>query len=125
MSDIIIPGVTSKINSEKIIEGLMKVERIPLDRLEKQNEENREKKQIWQDLNRKLAVFRDSSRKLYSFQNPFEDKTVISSDQSIISASAGRGAAIENRELKILETAKADKFASGLVDRNKKIDAGV
>ncbi len=41
MSDITIPGVTSKINSDKIIEGLLKVERIPLERLEKRNELNK------------------------------------------------------------------------------------
>ena len=44
MSDITIPGVTSKFNSEKIIEGLLKVERIPLDRLEERNELDKTKK---------------------------------------------------------------------------------
>lgn len=34
MSDLIIPGVTSKYNTDKMIEKLMEVERIPLNRLE-------------------------------------------------------------------------------------------
>ena len=33
MSDISIPGVTSKYNTDKMIDALVKAERVPLDRL--------------------------------------------------------------------------------------------
>ena len=124
MSDITIPGVTSKFNTEKIIEGLLKVERIPLERLEERNALNNNKKQIWQDLNRKITSLRDSSKKLYSFQNPFEDKNVISSDDSVLTAVASRDALVEKREIKILKTAKADKFISKPVEKDLKLKAG-
>ncbi len=124
MSDITIPGVTSKINSDKIIEGLLKVERIPLERLEKRNELNNNKKKVWQDLNRKISTFRDSAKELYSFQNPFEDKNAESSDTSVMTATAARDAVVEKRSIKILKTAKADKLISKPVDKDFKLKSG-
>ncbi len=124
MSDISIPGVTSKINSDKIIEGLMKVERIPLERLEEKNELSKKQKQTWLDLNRKLTTLRDSSRKLYSFQNPFEDKKVFSSDESSLTASAERNAAVEKRDIRIMAIAEADRFVSRPVSKKEKVEQG-
>ena len=122
MSDISIPGVTSKINSDKIIEGLMKVERIPLERLEEKNELSKKQKQTWLDLNRKLTTLRDSSRKLYSFQNPFEDKKVFSSDESSLTATAERNAAVEKRDIRVLAIAEADRFVSRPVSKKEKVE---
>ncbi|MDX9800900.1 MAG: flagellar filament capping protein FliD [Spirochaetia bacterium] len=124
MSDLTIPGVTSKFNTEKIIEGLMKVERIPLERLEEKNELSKKQKQTWLDLNRKLTTLRDSSRKLYSFQNPFEDKIAFSSDETLLTASAERNAAVEKREIKIVATAAADRFVSLPIPKKEKVEPG-
>jgi len=124
MSDITIPGVTSKVNSDKIIENLMKLERIPLERLEEKNKLSKKQKQVWQILNRKITVTRDSARKLYSFQNPFDDKKAISSDDSVLTATATRGASVENKNLKVIEVASADKFSSKPLSRNEQVDAG-
>ncbi len=125
MSDITIPGVTSKFNSDKIIEGLMKVERIPLERLEKRNELNNTTKKVWQDLNRKISTFRDSAKDLYSFQNPFEDKNANSSDTAVLTATATRDAVVEKRNIKVIKTAKSDKFISRSIDRNFKLKGGI
>ncbi|MCL2294741.1 MAG: flagellar filament capping protein FliD [Spirochaetes bacterium] len=124
MSDLIIPGVRSNINSERMIEGLMKIERIPLERLEARNELSRQERQVWQTLNRKIGLVRDSARHLYSFQNPFDDKRVISSDSSVLTATATRGAIIESRNLKVVETASADRFRSNPIPRNERVEAG-
>ena len=124
MSDITIPGVTSKFNSDKIIEGLLKVERIPLERLEKRNELNNTRKKVWQDLNRKVKTFRDSAKDLYSFNNPFEDKKAESSDSSVLTAIAARDAVVEKRNIKVVKKASADKFISRPVDRDFKLKSG-
>ena len=71
MSDISIPGVNSKYGTDKMIEGLMDVERIPLRRLEDQKETYEDQKKIWRNINLSLSRFRDSSRELFGFQNPF------------------------------------------------------
>ncbi|MCL2792800.1 MAG: flagellar filament capping protein FliD [Spirochaetaceae bacterium] len=124
MSDLIIPGVTSRVNSDKIIENLMKLERIPLERLEQRNEVSRQQREVWQLLNRKIGLVRDSSRLLYSFQNPFDDKRVTSSDPSVLTATATRGAAIENRSLRVVEIASADRFVSRPIPRNEQVESG-
>ncbi|MCL2704881.1 MAG: flagellar filament capping protein FliD [Spirochaetaceae bacterium] len=124
MSDITIPGVTSKVNSDKIIENLMKLERIPLERLEDKNKLSKKQKQVWQILNRKITLVRDSSRKLYSFQNPFDDKRAISSDDSVLTATAIRGASVENKSIKVIEVASADRFSSKPISKNEQVDAG-
>ena len=124
MSDITIPGVTSKINSDKIIENLMKLERIPLERLEDRNRLSKQQRQVWQILNRKITLVGDSARALYSFQNPFEEKRATSSDDSVVTAVASRAASIENRSIKIVEIAAADRFNSNPIPRNEQVEAG-
>lgn len=124
MSDIIIPGVTSKINSDKMIENLLKLERIPLERLEEKKELGKEQKKIWLDLNRKITNLRDSSKTLYSFQNPFDDKVAASSNESILTAVASRNAMEEKRDIKVVKIANADKFVSRPIPSTTKVEAG-
>jgi len=71
MSDISIPGVNGKYNTEKLIEALMEVEKQPLERVEAQQETNKSQRSVWQDINRRLSQFSDEAKNLYGFQNPF------------------------------------------------------
>ena len=73
MSDISIPGVTNKYNTEKIIKGLVNAEKIPLTRMERDRDTLKKRKTVWQDLNRRLSTLRDDAKQLYGFQNPFEE----------------------------------------------------
>ncbi len=112
MSDISIPGVNSKYNTEKMIEALMEVERQPLKRLEDQQEKNKEQRTVWQDLNRRLSQFRDEARNLYGFQNPFFEKTVSSSDEGVLTASVKREAKPVTQEVLVKQVAQGDRFLS-------------
>ena len=78
MSDITIPGVTSRFNTDKIVEDLMKVERIPVDRMEESVEQYETKKDKWQTINRNLTNLGESSKALYGFDNPFLERDAIS-----------------------------------------------
>ena len=91
MSDISIPGVTSKYDTQKLIEDLMKVERIPRDRAAASLENVKLQKTVWLDLGRRLSSLRDSARTLYSFQNPFNERIATSSDPAILTATATTG----------------------------------
>ncbi|MDR2370673.1 MAG: flagellar hook protein, partial [Treponema sp.] len=93
MSDIYVPGVKSRFNTEKLIEDLMKVERAPRDRVEKNVESLETSKGYWQEVGRRISSLRDSSQQLYSFQNPFNERRASSQDESVITASATREAA--------------------------------
>ena len=116
MPDISIPGVKSRFETEKIVEGLMKVERLPKQRIEKTNETLAAQKTNWQNLGRRITQLREDSRLLYSYQNPFNDKSAVSSDEGALGASASREADNQRHEFMVKQTAAADRFLSKPLD---------
>jgi len=92
MSDVYMPGVKSRFNSEKIIEDLMKLERAPKEKTEKKIDEQQARITWWQDLGRRVTSFRESAQMLFSFQNPFSERTAISSNDRVITAAVNRNA---------------------------------
>ncbi|MBT3274731.1 MAG: flagellar filament capping protein FliD [Spirochaetales bacterium] len=126
MSDISIPGVpgTSKYNTEKMVEELMAVERIGMERMESELEETKIVKKAWQTVNRSLARVRDASKALYGFENPFNDRISNSSDESILTATATREASPESTEITVESLAGRDRFLSGTLDRDFEVNEG-
>jgi flagellar hook-associated protein 2 len=124
MSDVYIPGIKSRFNSEKIIEDLMKLERIPKERSERNVGRLETEKSYWQEVGRRMNALRDSARSLYSFQNPFNERIVRSSDESIISGTAVREAVEQERNFIIKQTAQADRFLSRPLEENFKVGSG-
>ncbi|QEN05753.1 hypothetical protein EW093_13915 [Thiospirochaeta perfilievii] len=124
MSDIAIPGFSSDSNSAKMIENLMKAKRIPLEKMEIKQEEYTDLKGIWQDLNVTLSKLSDSANKLYGFENPFNEKSVISSNESILTAETERTAIDENLSFIIESIATTDKFVSYQIDSEAKVQKG-
>lgn len=124
MSDISIPGVKSKYDTAKIIEGLMAVERIPLTRSQARLEEIRLQRTVWLDLNRRMSSLRESARSLFSFQNPFNERTASSSDESVLTGTATREAIEETKSFIVKRTASADRFMSDAVPADAKVPKG-
>jgi flagellar hook-associated protein 2 len=124
MSDVYIPGVKSRFNSEKIVEDLMKIERIPRDRTQNNLDNLRVQKTYWQEVGRRITSLRDSSRLLYSFQNPFNEKLGRSADDSVITATATRDALEQSLSFTVKQTAQADRFLSQPLDEKTRIEAG-
>ncbi|AEF83190.1 flagellar filament capping protein FliD [Leadbettera azotonutricia] len=124
MSDVYIPGVKSRFNTEKIIEDLMKVERIPKDRAEKNVDRLTTEKGYWTDVGRRMSALRDSARSLYSFQNPFNDRIVNSSDEWAITGTATREAVEQERFFTVKQIAQADRFLSTPLDDKFKVESG-
>lgn len=124
MSDISIPGLSSKYNTPKIIEDLMKVERKPLERMEGEVTTYQEEKKLWQDFNRRASTLQRSAKKLYSFENPFSEKVVTSSQEKALTATATRQADFAEYKLEVLELARGDKFLSGSIPQDYRVPAG-
>ncbi|GHT63112.1 flagellar hook-associated protein 2 [Spirochaetia bacterium] len=124
MSDIYVPGVKSRFDTEKLIDGLMKVERIPRDRTEKNIESLESQKTYWQEIGRRINTLRDSARLLYSFQNPFNERIGNSADSSVITATATREAVERDYRFTVKQIAQADRFLSRPLEDNFKVDAG-
>ncbi|MDR1586170.1 MAG: flagellar filament capping protein FliD [Treponema sp.] len=124
MSDVYIPGVKSRFDTEKIIQDLMKVERVPKERVEKNVESLETEKTYWQEIGRRINTLRDSARQLYSFQNPFNERLAFSSDESAITGTATREAAEEAYHFTVKQQAQADRFLSSPLDEKFTVEKG-
>lgn len=125
MSDFSIPGVTSKYKTSEIIDKLMEVERIRLTRMEDEVDTFKKQKSVWLSLNRKISTFRDNSRELYSFQNPFSSKIAESSVTGILTANATRTALEEKKKIIVKQIALADRFLSRPLDKDFRAEKGI
>jgi flagellar hook-associated protein 2 len=124
MSDIYIPGIKSRFNTEQLVEDLMKVERVPKERAESNIERYESQRTYWNDVGQRISAVRDSARSLYSFQNPFNDRIVSSSDEYAIMGTATREAVEQERSFTVKQIAQADRFLSAPLDEKYKIEAG-
>jgi len=124
LSDVYVPGVKSRFNTEKLVEDLMRLERIPRERTERNIETQEIRKTYWKDLGTRVTALRESARFLFSFQNPFNDRIAVSSDENSITASATREAVEQEYRFNVIQLAQADRFLSPPLDEKTKIDAG-
>jgi flagellar hook-associated protein 2 len=124
MSDIYVPGVKSRFNTDQLIEDLMKVERIPRERVERRVDTLETEKSYWQEMGRRMSSLRESARELFSFQNPFNERMVVSQDEAVIGATATREAAEQKHQFTVKQLAGADRFISSPLDETYKIPSG-
>ncbi|MDR2444590.1 MAG: flagellar filament capping protein FliD [Spirochaetaceae bacterium] len=124
MPDISIPGVKSRFDTEKIVEDLMKIERLPRQRIERTNETLTAQKTNWQNLGRRITQVREDSRLLYSYQNPFNDKSAVSSNEGTLGAIVSREADARQYEFTVKQTAAADRFLSKPLDGSFQVPEG-
>ncbi len=124
MSDLSIPGVTDKYNTQKIIDALMAVKKEPLTRMQKELDTDQQRKTAWQDMTRKLTGLRDVARTLYGFQNPFNDRVASSSNDSALVALASRQASEETKRILVRQVATADRFLSRSLPQDFSVDPG-
>jgi len=124
MSDIYVPGVKSRFNSEQLIDDLMSIERIPRDRAQNNINSLQVQKVYWQEVGRRVNSLRDSARQLFSFQNPFNERIADSSDKAVLTANATREAQEQSLQFTVKQTAQADRFLSQPLDERMRIEAG-
>lgn len=125
MAGLNIPGVTDQYNTNDTVEKLMKVERIPLTREEKQLESYKAQKDAWRDINTKLSSLRESTKTLYSFENPFNNKISSSTEENAITAEATRSAELQSFKIDVIQPATQDRFLSDELDNDFKVPKGM
>jgi len=124
MSDIPIPGVSNQYNTSKLISDAMKLERIPLTRLQNREATLKKQREAWQDINRTISTVRDASQTLYSFTNPFEDKVASTTDTAVLTATATRKAQIGTQKITVEKIAQADAFLSSSLPSDFTVPSG-
>jgi flagellar hook-associated protein 2 len=124
MSDVYMPGVKSRFNTEQIIEGLMNLERIPRDRVEKNIETLQSQRGYWQEVGRRITDVKNSAFLFFSSQNPFSDRITKSGNDSVITATSVRGAEEQSFSFTVKQTAQADRYLSQPLDEKMRVEAG-
>ncbi|WP_407425951.1 flagellar filament capping protein FliD [Treponema sp.] len=124
MAEISIPGVSDKYKTNDYIDALMKKERIPLNREQESLDRYKEQQSAWRGINQKMSALRDSTKTLYSFENPFNNKIASSSDERAVTAEAGREAGLESIRIDVLKEATSDRFMSGEIEKSSQVPKG-
>ena len=124
MSDISIPGVSSKYNTTKLVDDLVAAERIRLTQMEDEVSQLEESRSTWRDVSRDIGSLQRSVKSLYGFENPFAEKTAVSSNESVLTASASRNAPFDNYSIVVKQVASADRFLSKSMERSFRVEAG-
>lgn len=124
MSDISIPGVSSKYNTTKLIADLVAAERIRLTRMEEDVKSLETTKSTWRQVNRDLGDLQRSVKALYGFENPFSERNAVSSDERILSATASRTAPFDKYSIIVKQVATADRFITPSIPRSFRVVAG-
>ena len=125
MAGLSIPGVTDTYNTNETVEKLMQIERIPLTREQNQLDEYKSQQTAWREVNTQLTSLRDSTKTLYSYENPFNNKITTSTDEAAITATANRSADIQSFKVDVIQPATADRFLSEELPSDYKVPAGV
>jgi len=125
MSDLSIPGVTaSKYKTDELIDGLMKVERVPRDRADTDLKTYKNQQSAWRDINQHATTLRDSAKSLYSYNNPFTEKKASSTNEEAVTASPGKDAKDQSFKVSVSQVAGSDSFLSAEIPQNKTVPQG-
>jgi len=103
-------GMASGIDTDEITEQLIELERSSVRRLELEKENIENKQEVWQGINQNMNEF-DNSISSLRRSRTFTSRTVRSSDEDIITASAGGRTARRCYDIDVEQLAQAQRVA--------------
>lgn len=109
---IAIPNSESGVDTTKLIEDLLEAERQPAVRLEQEIEDLNAQKNLWRETDSEMELLEENARQLYSFNSPFKERAVESSEPLIADAEGKRGAIIGEHTIYVKHIAGADRWLS-------------
>ncbi len=124
MADIAIPGVSDKYKTNDYIEALMNKERVPLTREQDALDGYKEQQSAWNGVSQKMSALRTTTKSLYSFDNPFNNKLASSTDENAVTATPGREAEIGSLKIDVIKPASADRFLSNELEKDATVPKG-
>ncbi|WP_312470760.1 flagellar filament capping protein FliD [Neobacillus sp.] len=121
-----ISGLASGMDTEKLVSDMMKVNRIPLDKLQQAKILNTWKTDAYREINTKIASFRDAMQDL-RLQGTFNAQKATSSDPrmdvSMTGTSTQMNFTISEAQLATPEKGGSVSFKTGIVNGSAKIDS--
>ena len=105
-------GIGSGIDTASIVTALMRIERLPIDRINTQKTELKQKQGVVQEVNGLLTKLRDAAAAMYKV-GALQDKAASSGDASVATASVDSTAASGSYNVVVTSLAKAHTLATG------------
>ncbi len=124
MADISIPGVTDKYKTNDLVKALVEAEKVPLVREQEKLDGFKIEQKNWQRVNQYMSALRETSRTLFSFNNPFSEKISSSTQEFSVTAQPGRDAELGSFKIDIERIASSDRFLSSNLDKDTIVDEG-
>ncbi len=119
-----IPGISQKFNTEDTIQKLLMVKKIPIQKLEGVNQDIDLENGVLKDFEKYTSKLNDTSKTLYTFDNPFNAKKAFSADETILKATAQRNAGKQEYKIKVEQLATPDSFISDSLKKDRQLSAG-
>jgi len=104
-------GLGTGQDTQAIIDALLEVERVPINRIEDEIVEEEEKYSAWGDLDTKFSDLHTKTQKLTSFLT-WRQNDVTSSNESVVTGSAGNDAALASYAINVSSLAQSHMVGS-------------
>lgn len=114
-----ITGMNSNLDTETIIQELVKVERTKIDSLKKEQTKFQWKQEAWKSLNDRMKSLFNKAVTNLTNRNSYMKKTTTVSNSSAVSVITGSGAVNGAQTLEIVQQAKGGHLTGGKLSDNK------
>lgn len=116
MATVRMMGLSSGMDTESIIKELVSAQSAKKTKLEQKKTKEEWKQDIWKDLNTKIYGFYTDQVAKMRIRGSFNTKSVTSSDETKITATAGAGAPNGTHSIKVEKLAGGQNWTSGKFD---------
>lgn len=114
----------SGINTQDTIEKLMRLERVPLRRMEQENGLRQIQIKAYEEVRKRTRDLADKSRRLYSITGAFSDRSVVASDPGAITGQASPSASAGEQQMEVVQLASQHQIHSDPVLVDEDLPAG-
>lgn len=117
-------GLASGVDTDSIINKLVEVESQPIKQLQRGKYLNNQKKEALRKLSSQLKDLDSKAKDLYGFRAAYDEKKAVSSDTSVIEATASKQADSGSNKVDVLQLASYHKITTDAIEYEKKLPAG-
>ena len=119
-----IPGVSSRYDTDGMIEDILEAEREPIRRQEDRIDDLEAEREAWNRIGGYLSSLQEAASELFGFRNPFSDRRARSSDSDTVNARADREAEQRRTSIEVEQIATADVFQSDPLPEDFEVPSG-
>ena len=114
----------SGMDTQKTIKQLMDLERIPIHRMEEDNERTKLEIKAWEEVKRRIQKLEKATLNLHSFSGPFTRRSIVSSDPGAVSGEASASGESIKQDIEIVQLASRHQINSDAVNNVKTLPPG-